>query len=249
MEWTDETHRRFDKDASTHTPDFEYFVDRIHPDDRKNVQDAINNALKNDTQYYAQARIINESGREWMMETFGVVSRDDDGSPISLAGTSQDITDKKQVEESLSKANEDLHVHQVELEQQNDELRKSQLQITELQNKYFDLYEMAPVGYLTFNEKGLITEANLTSCTMLGIEKSVFKGLGFSNFTDEESQDDFYLHRRQVIETKTQQTCELTLVRKDKSKFLARLESKAVFDDKGEFIQLNTNIIDIGKPK
>jgi hypothetical protein len=42
-------------------------------------------------------------------------------------------------------------------------------------------------------------------------------------------------------------SCELTLVRKDKSKFLARLESKAVFDDKREFIQMNTNIIDITK--
>ena len=68
------------------------------------------------------------------------------------------------------------------------------------------------------------------------------------NFIDIESQDAFYNHRRLAIETKTQQTCELTLVKKDKSKFLARLESKAVFDDKGEFIQLNTNIIDIGKP-
>jgi CheY-like chemotaxis protein len=160
---------------------------------------------------------------------------------------SVDITERKQAEQELSKVNEDLHIHQVELEQQNEELRESQLQITELQNKYFDLYEMAPVGYITFNDKKLITEANLTSCTMLGTEKSVLKGLGFSNFIDVESQDDFYLHRRQVVETKTQQTCDLTLVRKDKSKFLARLESKAVFDDKGEFIQLNTNIIDIGK--
>ncbi|MBT4285994.1 MAG: hypothetical protein HOK84_04440 [Bacteroidetes bacterium] len=83
---------------------------------------------------------------------------------------------------------------------------------------------------------------------MLGTEKSVLKGLGFSNFIDVELQDAFYHHRRQVIETRTQQTCELNLIKKDKTKFLARLESKAVFDDKGEFIQLNTNIIDIGKP-
>ncbi|MBT4289410.1 MAG: PAS domain-containing protein, partial [Deltaproteobacteria bacterium] len=149
----------------------------------------------------------------------------------------------------LSKVNEDLHIHQEELEQQNEELKESQLQITELQNKYFNLYEIAPVGYLTFNEKGLIIETNLTCATILGIEKNVLTGLGFSNFIDIESQDAFYNHRRLAIETKTQQTCELTLVKKDKSKFLARLESKAVFDDKGEFIQLNTNIIEIGKPK
>jgi two-component system, cell cycle sensor histidine kinase and response regulator CckA len=103
--------------------------------------------------------------------------------------------------------------------------------------------------YSITGKKGLITESNLTSCTMLCSEKSILKGLRFSNFIDKESQDDFYLHRRQVIETRTQQSCELTLVRKDKSKFLARLESKAVFDDKGDFIQINTNIIDIETPK
>jgi hypothetical protein len=74
------------------------------------------------------------------------------------------------------------------------------------------------------------------------------KNLGFSNFIAEDSQDAFYIHRRQVIETRTQKTCELTLVRKDKSKFLARLESKALFNDLDEFLQMNTNIIDIGKP-
>jgi PAS domain S-box-containing protein len=106
LEWTDETHKRFDTDPSVHTPDFEYFVDRIHPDDRKKVQDAIDDALKNDTQYNAQARIINETGREWYMETFGVVSRNEEGNPISLAGTAQDITEHKQTEKALQESEE-----------------------------------------------------------------------------------------------------------------------------------------------
>jgi len=221
-----------------------------HPDDiQKDLDNMSLLNAGNINGFNMEKRYVRPDDSEvWVNLTVTSIFVEDKAKPLHLAMI-EDITERKQTEQELSKVNEDLHIHQVELEQQNDELRKSQLQITELQNKYFDLYEMAPVGYLTFNEKGLITEANLTSCTMLGIEKSVFKGLGFSNFTDEESQDDFYLHRRQVIETRTQQTCELTLVRKDKSKFLARLESKAVFDDKGEFIQLNTNIIDIGKPK
>ena len=221
-----------------------------HPDDiQKDLDNMSLLNAGNINGFNMEKRYVRPDDSEvWVNLTVTSIFVEDKAKPLHLAMI-EDITERKQTEQELSKVNEDLHTHQVELEQQNEELKKSQLQITELQNKYFVLYEMAPVGYLTFNEKGLITEANLTSCTMLGIEKSVFKGLGFSNFTDEESQDDFYLHRRQVIETKTQQTCELTLVRKDKSKFLARLESKAVFDDKGEFIQLNTNIIDIGKPK
>jgi CheY-like chemotaxis protein len=149
----------------------------------------------------------------------------------------------------LSKVNEELHVHQIELEEQNAELKRTQIQHIELQSRYFDLYNFAPVGYLTFNEKMLIADANLTCATILGMEKSLLIDLGFSHFIAEESQDAFYLHQRQTIETKTQQSCELTLARKDKSRFLARLESIAVFNEKGEFTQLNINIIDIGKPE
>jgi PAS domain S-box-containing protein len=149
----------------------------------------------------------------------------------------------------LSKVNENLHVYQIELEEQNEELKRTQNQHAEIQSRYFDLYNFAPVGYLTFNKKGIIIEANLTCTAMLGCEKSMLKNLRFSNFIEEGSQDSFYFHKRQAIETKNQQSCELQLVRKDKSKFWARLESKAVFNDKGEFIELNTNLIEIDEPK
>ena len=221
-----------------------------HPDDiQKDLDNMSLLNAGNINGFNMEKRYVRPDDSEvWVNLTVTSIFVEDKAKPLHLAMI-EDITERKQTEQELSKVNEDLHIHQVELEQQNDELRKSQLQITELQNKYFDLYEMAPVGYLTFNEKGLIIETNLTCATILGIEKNVLTGLGFSNFIDIESQDAFYNHRRLAIETKTQQTCELTLVKKDKSKFLARLESKAVFDDKGEFIQLNTNIIEIGKPK
>ncbi len=149
----------------------------------------------------------------------------------------------------LSKVNENLHIHQLELEEQNEELKRTQNQHAEIQSRYFDLYNFAPAGYLTLNKKGIIIEANLTCTAMLGCEKSMLKNLGFSNFITEGSQDSFYFHRQQAIETKNQQSCELQLVRKDKTKFWARLESKAVFNDKGEFIDLNTNLIEIDEPK
>lgn len=153
----------------------------------------------------------------------------------------------KQKALELSKVNENLHIHQIELEEQNQELKKSQLQYAEIQSKYLDLYNFAPVGYLTFDKRGLIIEANLTCISMLRLEKKRLKNLGFSNFIEKESQDIFYIHRSQAIETRLQQTCELQMVRNDKTKFLARIESKAVFSEKGEFIQLNTNLIDIEK--
>jgi PAS domain S-box-containing protein len=103
VEWTDETYRRFDKDPNSLIPSLEYFIERIHPNDRKNIQNVINESMENGTPYYAQARIINENGREWVMEAFGAVSRDKEGNPVGLSGTTQDITERRKVEDELEK--------------------------------------------------------------------------------------------------------------------------------------------------
>jgi PAS domain-containing protein len=65
----------------------------------------------------------------------------------------------------------ELQVHQSELEMQNEELRKAQEQLGESLAKYSDLYDFAPVGYVTSNKDGLILEANLTFAGQLGIER------------------------------------------------------------------------------
>lgn len=152
-------------------------------------------------------------------------------------------------EEDKARFVHELRVHQIELEMQNDELRKTQLELEQVKDEYYDLYNFAPVGYLVLNKTGLIVNANLASVTMLGVEKSLLKNQRFSNYIDRESQDTFYLHRRQVIETRTPQTCELQLVRKDKTRFWAQLECKGVFNDQGELIQLKANLIDITERK
>ena len=61
----------------------------------------------------------------------------------------------------------ELRVHQIELEMQNEELRSTQLQLDAERDRYFQLYDMAPVGYLSVNEKGLILQANLSATQLL----------------------------------------------------------------------------------
>lgn len=104
VEWSEEVFRRFDKDSRTFAPSIEYFFERIHPDDRKPVQEAIQAAIENDQRYHVQARIINESGREWFMEAFGKLEKDENGDPARLSGTAQDITEQKQLQEQLIQA-------------------------------------------------------------------------------------------------------------------------------------------------
>ena len=63
----------------------------------------------------------------------------------------------------------ELRVHQIELEMQNEELRTSHAELEAARARYSDLYEMAPVGYCTISEKGLILEANLTASIMMDL--------------------------------------------------------------------------------
>jgi len=95
----------------------------------------------------------------------------------------------------------ELRVHQIELEIQNEELRRTQGELVEERTRYFDLYDLAPVGYLTLSEKGLIMEANLTAATMLGVARRSLLNSPITLFIPKEDQDIFYLNRKQLIET------------------------------------------------
>jgi PAS domain S-box-containing protein len=122
----------------------------------------------------------------------------------------------------------ELSVHRIELEMQNEELRRSQEQLEESRSEYADLYDLAPVGYLTFDKMGLVTRVNLTACGLLGIERSLLVRKPFALFTHPESRDLFYVHKQKTLEAMTTETCQLVLKRKDGTFFDAQLESIAV---------------------
>jgi PAS domain S-box-containing protein len=121
----------------------------------------------------------------------------------------------------------ELEAHQIELELQNEELRKAQAEFEARRARYFDLYDLAPVGYLVVSETGLVQEANLTAATLLAVNRDALIGQPLSRFILNEDQDLFYLHRRQLFETGNAQTCELRLVKPDGTALWVRLDATA----------------------
>ena len=103
-------------------------------------------------------------------------------SPAGLASLeSPEILDALSPEEARRTLHE-LRVHQIELEMQNEELRRVQLERDLAKARYFDLYDLAPVGYCTLSERGVILEANLTAATLLGVVRAALVRQPVSRF-------------------------------------------------------------------
>jgi len=127
----------------------------------------------------------------------------------------------------------ELRVHQIELEMQNEELRRTQQELEASRERYFDLYDLAPVGYLTLSEKGLILEANLTAAKLLGVARSALVKQPLSRFILPADQDIHYQHRKQLLATAAPQSWELRLLRKAAEPFWARVEATTAQDSDG----------------
>ena len=76
----------------------------------------------------------------------------------------------------------ELLVHKVELEMQNEELRRAYMALEEARDRYLDLYEFAPVGYISISRDGLISDINLTGSTLLGVDRAQLIQRRFSTF-------------------------------------------------------------------
>jgi PAS domain S-box-containing protein len=143
----------------------------------------------------------------------------------------------------------ELEVHQVELEIQNEELRHSQEKLEESRNRYFDLYELAPVGYFTIDGNGLILEVNLRGGDLLNTERHYLKGKSFSRFVLKEDQGIFFSHMNRVLEKATPQICELRLVTGDEAAIHCRMESAPVRNETGGVVHIRSAIINVTREK
>jgi PAS domain S-box-containing protein len=150
--------------------------------------------------------------------------------------------------EVVRKLVEELQIHQIELEVQNEELRSIQYELEHSRKKYSDLYDFAPVGYLTINEEGRIVEANLTAAKRLGMERSILIGKPFNLYAAEDYREELHIHLRKVFKTKQPHTCEIKLNGRSRTNSYVQLDSTYLLDSDGQNLT-RTTMTDISDRK
>ena len=165
-------------------------------------------------------------------------------------GAEKELTRSRKISTDLTgqtpeQLNHELQVHQIELEMQAEELMKSKIALEESRDNYFDLYEFAPVGYLTLTDKGIITNANLTGAMLLGVDRSTLIRAPLSKCIAEKDADTWHRYFVSVRKEEENQTCTLLLKRGDGSVFPARLESIRISNSSDKTTTVRVAISDI----
>lgn len=113
----------------------------------------------------------------------------------------------------------ELQVHQIELEMQNEEMKHANAQAENSLSKYYELYDLAPIGYFTVNQHGKILEVNQAGADLLKVKNRYLLNNFFQNFIAEDCLSLYNIFRMKVLESKTKQNCEIKLLKKDKTQF------------------------------
>jgi PAS domain S-box-containing protein len=169
--------------------------------------------------------------------------QDAEGKIAQAKGSSRQMKEK-----TPDKLIHELQVHQIELEMQNEELRKTHLVLEDIKDRYIDLYDFAPVGYFTFSDDGLIKDVNLTGAALLGIARIKLINRGFGYFVTPEDLELWDRHIMSVLQNEERQTSELWIKLDDGSNLYVRLGSIRIETKDGNYM-VHTAMNDITERK
>lgn len=171
-------------------------------------------------------------------------------NPKQLRKLAEDVLEKK---ESLKSENfealgteeikqmfHELRVHQIELEMQNEELMRAEIELMASQERYFNLYELAPAGYMTLSQKGIILQCNLAATTMVGYSRSKLIGLPISRIIYKEDEPIYYSKLKELWLTNNQQSFELRLQKKDGVELWANF---TIAESQSDDLEMTTRVI------
>ena len=254
--WSDEVWGLAGLEPHSWEPSYETWLRAIDSRDRASAEQAVREAASGGSELVAEWRIRGTEGApRWLMAR-GRPIFDEKGRIVYYIGIVLDVTDRKKIQEALQaeilrckKMEEELSVHHIELETQNDQLRRVELALRKSRDKYADLYDFAPVGYLTLNDRGMILEANLAAAGLLEATKRDVMGRSFQSYLSKEDADDFYRCFKEIFESQGSGRCEVRLAKEKSSSIHVRVDGIVVKDEKGQFTECRIALTDITQRK
>ena len=153
----------------------------------------------------------------------------EDKSKLLRERAKEELRKGKKIDPSLFETDlkilvEELSIYQIELENQNQELIHSQEEIQQSNDRYLDLFDNAPIGYLIVDRNGFIKNINQTACLLLENSKSELTNKKITKIIHRDFQDAYYLYFRSLINQKHDQTCDIKLRKSDNTYFYARIQ-------------------------
>ena len=122
---------------------------------------------------------------------------------------------------------QELQIHQIELEMQNEELKQSRDEAEAERERYLDLYDFAPVGYFTLGADGVIRQVNLAGARLLGLERSALVNRRFCHFVSEADVPACEAFLKKVFESREKENCTVSLGRTGRRRFHVQIEATA----------------------
>jgi PAS domain S-box-containing protein len=146
--------------------------------------------------------------------------------------------------EDTAKLAHELQLRELELQLQNEDLRTAQVDLEVARSRYFELYDTAPVGYLTLSPQGKIREVNPTATDLLGATRQVLLGLGFAGFVIGTHVERLRDHLRDALDSAAACSCELQLSTAGAGRWV-QLRSSAVSVSGDRPVEVRTTMTDI----
>lgn len=143
----------------------------------------------------------------------------------------------------------ELEVHQIELEMQNEDLIRTQIQLEDSRRDYLELYDFAPVGYFTLDENGIIKIVNLTGTDFLGKPRKFLLNSAFVRYVAPDYRKKLHRHFHQVMKTQLKKQCDIELISHDKTHLFVSLDTMPVFDEEGTFKEFRVIVTDNSERK